>query len=91
MNTPKIGIISILVFTTLTIAFTIFPSFAIGQIEASKNIYNNVPNYKLDEAVQMWRIYYITIFQPLVIVFLVLTIISWASVAVYLVISYYKR
>lgn len=91
MKVPKIVLSVAIIFFVLNIIFMWFPTFAIGQIQASKDVYNSVPNYKLDEAIQMWRIWQITIFQPLTVVFSIIFFLLLVYSCVYIVVSYYKK
>ena len=73
MKIPKFPLIFTAISLAISIILTVFPDFVISYIKS--NMTSDIPSYKFTEAIQMWQISKVTIFQPLSYVFYIVTII----------------
>ena len=70
MKVSKWPIISGIIVLAIAVIVTMFPSFAMNQIKLSIiNGNAQIPVYKLQESLQSWEIANLAIFQPLSILF----------------------
>ncbi|MEM2130045.1 MAG: hypothetical protein QXZ70_05555 [Candidatus Bathyarchaeia archaeon] len=76
MKLPKLALVSAIIILCIAFLLLLVPNFAVsmirGQMETTSD---HVLRYKLEESIQLWTIYQITVFQPLAIVSIVIAIV----------------
>jgi membrane-associated phospholipid phosphatase len=72
---PKVTLIAASVFIILTILMYTLPDYMIYSIRQNQAASPGVPTYKFEEAISLWRIYKVTMFQPAFYVMLIVTIV----------------
>lgn len=75
MKIPKITVVAFAVFVAISVIFTLLPDFEINSIQGSITTNPDVPSYKFQEAISLWKIYKVTIFQPASYIMYVVTIV----------------
>ena len=69
MKIPKWSLIFAFMALAVGLILTLLPDFVVGYIEA--NMSSDVPSYKFAEAIELWKINKVAIFQPLSYLFYV--------------------
>ncbi|MEJ5328125.1 MAG: hypothetical protein WHU54_07755 [Candidatus Bathyarchaeia archaeon] len=76
MKLPKLALVSAIIVLCIALLLFFVPGFAISMIRGQmETTTDHTLQYKLQESIQLWTIYQISVFQPLAIVALVISIV----------------
>lgn len=90
MRIPKFTVVVFGILVGLTILFIFLPDYQIKSIEINAADNPEIPYYKFDEAIQLWKIWKVTIFQPASLILIIVTIIVAVIMIAQLIAINYK-
>lgn len=71
----KITLVTFCIFVAITILVIELPTYQINSLKANMANNPDLPSYKFEEAIQLWRLYEATAFQPASYILILVTII----------------